>query len=78
MSKCGKCKDTRIVDDGGLMLVEAITGGLIKANHPPIIYPCPSCCLELHNKVSNQYIQYKQTIKKLREKIKELQEDERK
>lgn len=60
--ECTKCRGTRIVDDSGLIIVEAITNGLVKAHHPPRIYPCPKCCSELHNKVALQYKEMDKTI----------------
>ena len=67
MNVCSKCKGTHQVTDGGLVLAEILTGGLIKANHPARIYPCPKCLPELHRAVHKEYCILDEKIKLLLE-----------
>ena len=69
---CRKCKDSRIVSDGGLQLVCALTGNPI----PKLKYfPCVECNLEGYKKVVECYREYQEEVDLLKEELNEPKEE---
>ena len=75
MSECSKCKGSRITHDAGLIIAEMITGGLVKANRPPRVYPCPKCCKELHEAVAAEYRKLDVEVERLQAELSDMTEE---
>jgi len=63
-----------MVDDAGLIIAEIILSPrLVKANHPPRVYPCPKCCKELHEAVAAEYRKLDVEVERLQAEVARLE-----